>query len=222
MNLQVFTMEGTEYSEVMGVTVPNEVTLAQLVAYWILPTGIELDVDSVFYWHLPRTEDKNEKDKTKWKVEGEIPLEIPMGFPLRVKCSSLREGSTKRIAHCRFGDALMNFSMPPDASLERLKGRISEWMRIQGQGPDWTIEGSDREAIDFGHEYGVIPLAPEVPIRVFLKQLETTLVPSQSWINISDLLVDKLGLPKGTLFRIFPVVGTVDNQDAEDFAYDIT
>jgi hypothetical protein len=115
----------------------------------------------------------------------------------------------------------MHFSLAPDAKLERLKGRLAEWMRVRGQGPEWTVEGPDKEEVDFGHVYEVIPLVQEFPIRVFLKQLETTLVPSQSWINISDLLVDKLGLPKGTLFRIFPVEGTVDNQDAEDFAYDI-
>jgi hypothetical protein len=48
-----------------------------------------------------------------------------------------------------------------------------------------------------------------------------TIAPHQSWINLSDSLVRKLGLPKSTLFRIYPVVGTVDNQDAIDHSYDI-
>jgi hypothetical protein len=219
-NLQVFTMDGTEFTEVMGIVIPNEITLAQLITYCVLPTGMELDVDSAFYWHLPRVEDRNEKDKSRWKVE-EIPGKIPLGFTFKVKCSSLHDGSTKQLAHCRLGDVLMHFSLAPDARLERLKGRLSEWMRLRGQSADWTVEGPYKEVIDFGHVYEVIPLVQESPIRVFLKQLETTLIPSQSWINVSDLLVEKLGLPRGTLFRIFPGEGTVDNQDAEDFAYDI-
>jgi hypothetical protein len=134
-NLQVFTMEGSEVTEVMGVVIPNEITLAQLVTYCVLPTGMELDVDSAFYWYLPRVEDRNEKDKSRWKVE-EIPDKIPLGFTLKVKCSSLHDGSTKQLAHCRLGDVLMHFSLAPDAKLERLKGRLSEWLRLRGQGAD--------------------------------------------------------------------------------------
>jgi hypothetical protein len=110
-NLQVFSMEGSEATEVMGIVVPNEITLAQLVTYLVLPTGIELDVDSAFYWHLPRIEDPSEPDKTKWKVE-EVPDKIPHGFLFKVRCSSLHDGSTKQLAHCRFGSVLMHFSMP--------------------------------------------------------------------------------------------------------------
>jgi hypothetical protein len=183
---------------------------------------MELDVDSAFYSHLPRIEDKSEKDKSKWKVEDEVPDKIPLGFTFKVKCSSLHDGSMKQLAHCRFGAIAMHFSLAPGARLERLKGRLSAWMQLRGQGPDWTVEGPDKEAIDFGNVYEVIPRVREEPIRDFLKQLETSLIPSQSWINISDLLVEKLGLPKGSLFRIFPVKGTVDNRDTVDFAYDIT
>jgi hypothetical protein len=134
-NLQVFTMEGSEATEEMGVVVPNEITLAQLVTFCVLPTGMELDVDSAFYWHLPRLEDKSEKDKSKWKVD-EIPDKIPLGFLLKVKCSSLHDGSTKQLAHCRFGTVTMHFSLAPDACLERLKNRLSAWMQSRGQGPD--------------------------------------------------------------------------------------
>jgi hypothetical protein len=38
---------------------------------------------------------------------------------------------------------------------------------------------------------------------------------------VSDRIVKSLNLPKGTLFRIFPVIGTVDNQDSEDHSYTI-
>jgi hypothetical protein len=55
-----------------------------------------------------------------------------------------------------------------------------------------------------------------------LKQAELEILPSVSWINLSDQLVKKLKLPKGTLFRIYPVVGSVENQDEEDQSYTIT
>jgi hypothetical protein len=214
-------MEGTALTEVMGIVIPNEITLAQLVTYCVLPTGMELDVESAFLWHLPRIEDPDEKDKSKWKVE-EVPDKIPLGFTFKVKCSSLHDGSTKQMARCRWGSVVMHFSMPSNARLERLKDRLSAWMNSRRQGPDWTVEGPDKEAIDFGHEYEVIPRVQEAPIRIFLKQFEISVVPSQSWINISDFLVGKLDLPQGTLFRILPVEGSVDNPDAEDFSYDIT
>jgi hypothetical protein len=47
-------------------------------------------------------------------------------------------------------------------------------------------------------------------------------MPSLSWINLSDQLVKKWKLPKGTLLRILPVIGTVDDQDEEDHSYTIT
>jgi hypothetical protein len=199
----------------MAITVPNEITLAQLVTYCILPSGIQLDVSSVFYWNLLRIQDKSKADKTKWTVQ-EIPDEIPIGFSLRVKCSSLRENSTKKMVNCRYGSVLLPFAMPDDALLGRLKERVADWMNQRGQGPDWTIEGGDREQIEFDYEYEVISAIREVPVKIYLKQLELMTASSQSWMDISDLLVEKFRLPKGTLFRIYPVVGTVDNQDAED------
>jgi hypothetical protein len=127
-------MEGTEYSELMGVVIPNEITLAQLVTYFVLPTGIELDVASAFFWYLPRVEDLAEKDKSKWKVE-EIPDKIPSGFTLKVKCSSLRDGSDKRLAHCRFGDALCAGSRRNFGTVESPIVRLDESVR-SGNGLD--------------------------------------------------------------------------------------
>jgi hypothetical protein len=46
--------------------------------------------------------------------------------------------------------------------------------------------------------------------------------PSDSWMNVSDRLTHALGLPIGTLFRIFPTVGDVENQDPDDGSYSIT
>jgi hypothetical protein len=215
-------MEGSAATEVMGIIIPNEITLDQLVTYCVLPTGMELDVDSVFYWHLTRIEDKSEKDKSKWRVEGEVPNEIPHGFLFRIKCSSLHDGSRKRLAHCRFGSVIMHFSLAPDECLERLKARLSAWMEARGQGPDWTVEGPDREAVDFEYLYEVTPRIHEDPIRVFLKQWEVMVLPSQSWINVSDTLVERLGLPNGSMFQIVPVDGVIDNRDPVDMSYDFT
>jgi hypothetical protein len=94
-------------------------------------------------------------------------------------------------------------------------------MNQSGQGPDWTIEGSDNEEIDFEWEYEVIPTVREVPLRIFVKQTELQVLPSTSWINLSDQLVKKWKLPKGSLLRIFPVIGLVDDQDDEDQSYTI-
>jgi hypothetical protein len=221
MTCQIFAIDKTPIGEPVEILAPNEITLAQLVAYFILPSGISLDVGSVFYWNLLETEKKPDEDRTTRSVE-EIPQVIPPGFNLMVKCSSLREASTKKMAHARFGSAHMIFAMPPNNTLGRLKKRVADWMNQSGQGLDWTIEGPDNEAIDFEWEYEVIPSVREVPLRIFLKQVELQVLPSFSWINLSDQLVKKWKLPKGLLFRIFPVKGSVENQDDEDHSYTIT
>jgi hypothetical protein len=115
----------------------------------------------------------------------------------------------------------MDFAMPPKDTIGRLKERVADWMNQSGQGPNWTIDGPDNEAIDFEWEYEVIPSNCEVPLRIFLKQAEMQVMPSLSWINLSDQLVKKRKLPKGTLLRIFPVIGSVDDQDDEDPSYTI-
>jgi hypothetical protein len=115
----------------------------------------------------------------------------------------------------------MFFAMPGDATVGRLKERVVDWMTQRGQGEDWTIEGEDREEIDFEYEYQVIPIEREVPIRIFLKQTEMEVLPSMSWINLSDQPVRNMQLPPGTLFRIYPVDGPAVNQDAEDHSYTI-
>jgi hypothetical protein len=220
MSYQIFTIEKTQFSEPVEIFAPNEISLAQLLTYFILPTGIQLDVGSVFYWNLREIEDTS-RDKTKRKIE-EIPDKIPLGFNLRVKCSSLHENSMKRMARCKFGSVLMCFAMAGNATLGRLKERMKDWMRQRGQGEDWTIAGPDNEAIDFEWEYQVEAIEREQPVKIFLKQAELEVMPSLSWINLSDQLVKKLGLPKGTLFRIFPLDGSVDNRDEEDMSYTIT
>jgi hypothetical protein len=116
------------------------------------------------------------------------------------------------MARVRYATAKMNFALPQDATLERLKARSVEWMEQGGHGADWTIDGEDNEPIDFEFEYEIIPLVPvvpEVPIRIFLKQLELQIMPSIPLTLLSDQIVE----------RIYPNDGSVDNRDAEDFSY---
>jgi hypothetical protein len=95
-------------------------------------------------------------------------------------------------------------------------------MRQRGQPDNWTLGRADNEDIDFDYEYPVTVEVRERPLRIFLKQKEVEVRPSESWINLSDRLVKHYRLRSGMLFRIFPVIGTVDNQDSEDFSYDIS
>jgi hypothetical protein len=99
MSYQIFTMDKTPIDEPVVIHAPNEITLSQLVAHFILPTGIQLDVSSVFYWNLREIEPPEEKnpkkdkkapkeDKARREIE-QIPTKTPPGFNLRVKCSSL-------------------------------------------------------------------------------------------------------------------------------------
>jgi hypothetical protein len=221
MSFQLFTMENTAVTELIVITAPNEITLAQLVTYLILSLDLEFDVDSVFYWNLLRIRDESSSNPDKTTVQ-EIPDKIPVGFTLRVKCSSPHDNSDKKMAHCRWEGIVMPFQMHQNDTVERLKRRMAEWMRLQGQGSDWTIDRPDREAIDFECTYDIVPAVVEVPATIFLKQIEIHTAQSVSWISLSDQIVKSKKLPKGTLSRIYPVVGTVDNQDAEDFSYDIT
>jgi hypothetical protein len=94
MSCQLFTIEKSKFSDAVEIFAPNEISLAQLVTYFILPTGIQSDVGSVFHWNLREIEDTSKADKTKRTLE-QIPDKIPPGFNLRVKCSSLHENSLR-------------------------------------------------------------------------------------------------------------------------------
>jgi hypothetical protein len=201
---------------------PDEVTLAQLVTHFILPSGVDLDVGSVFYWNLRETEQApGEKDKTKRELE-QIPMLIPQGFNLRVKCNTLRDAVGKKMAHVKRGAIKMNFAMDPNDTMRRLKERVADWLNQSGQGTEWTIDRPDSEEIEFSYEFEVIPLVHDVPIRIFLKQTELEVSSSLSWINLSDQLVKKWNLPKGTLLQVMPMIGTVDDQDPDDQSYTVT
>jgi hypothetical protein len=85
MAFQLFTMQNSEVTNVIVINAPNEITLAQLVTYFILPLDIEFDVGSVFYWNLLLIDDVTSSSTPKKKIVEEIPAKIPTGFTLRVK-----------------------------------------------------------------------------------------------------------------------------------------
>jgi hypothetical protein len=168
MTFQVFTTKRDQLSEPVVIMAPNEIILAQLVTYFILPMDDELDVNTVFYWNLREVEDLSVADRTKRKIE-QIPYTIPMGFNLRVKANTLHTNSRKRIARCEFGSVPMCFSMEEDATVGKLRDRMIDWMKQRGQGEDWMLDRPDNEVIDFDYAYPVEALVRSVPIKIFLK-----------------------------------------------------
>jgi hypothetical protein len=109
-----------------------------------------------------------------------------------------------------------------DAPLARLKARMVDWMTQRGLGDDCTFERPDDEAIDFDFCYPVVPIAREEPLNILRKQRAIEVMPSESWINVSDRVGRALGLPLGTCFRIYPVIGDVENRDQDDHSYSLT
>jgi hypothetical protein len=128
----------------------------------------------------------------------------------------------KVMAHAHYGSAHMAFAMMPSDTVGRLKARVIEWMNQSDQGMNWTIDRPDAEAIDFEHDYEIITGVQETPVHIFLKQLELEVSPSDSWMAVSDRLVKRWKLAKGTLLRIFPVHGIVEDQDDEDHSYSVS
>jgi hypothetical protein len=131
MTYQLFTMEKESVEDPVDILAPNEISLGQLVTHFILPTGRDFDVGSVFFWNL-REISSDDKDKTKRELE-QIPTIIPTGFNLRVKCNTLRSASTKKMAHVKWGSVQMSFAMPPNDTMKRLKERVADWMNQRGQ-----------------------------------------------------------------------------------------
>jgi hypothetical protein len=125
MTYQVFTIEKTPFGEPVQILSPNELSLSQLVTYFILPTGIQLDVGSVFYWNLEEVPDPSKADQSK-RTLVPIPSQIPLGFNLRVKMNTLHQNSTKRMARCKYGSVPMCFAMPTDATVGRLRERVTD------------------------------------------------------------------------------------------------
>jgi hypothetical protein len=187
---------------------------------FILPTtGYTLDANTLFTWCLEIVEDKSKADKTKRTVI-QIPNQIPVGFALRVRVSSVHEGpSRKRLVHCSFRAAHFYFGMELNATLRKLAKRAVEYMRERGQGEDWTIEWNANEQIDFDFEYLVVPTPHAVEIEVFLKHMKIKVRVDESWMEVSERMVRHFVFRRGTIFRIFPVNNEVQRLGDDDHAY---
>jgi hypothetical protein len=92
--------------------------------------------------------------------------------------------------------------MPEDATVGRLAERVRDWMSQRGLPDDWTLGRPNNEAIDWDYEYPVTVPDREQAIKIFLRQKEIEVLPSESWINVSDKPVRAFQLPLSTLFRI--------------------
>jgi hypothetical protein len=203
---QVFTMEKTPIDSPTPIDIPNEITLAQLVTYFILPAGGDWDVSTVFYWCPGEIENKSDKTKRDLILTPQI---IPISFVLRVKANTLRDGSSKRMTQCLYGSVPMCFLIEQNARVSDLKDKAINWMAQRGLGDNWTLDRPDNENVDFDYRYSVIKPDADEPFTIFLRQRPIDVHPSESWINVSDRIVRALGLPLGTLFRIYPVIGYV-------------
>jgi hypothetical protein len=121
-------MEKTPVDVPVPIDIPDEITLAQLVTYYILPAGGDWDVGTIFYWCLEEIEEHGKRTLV------EILLRIPIGFILKVKANTLRDASSKRMAKCIWESAPMCFMIEPDARVECLKRRAISWMEQRDQG----------------------------------------------------------------------------------------
>lgn len=78
---------------------------------------------------------------------------------------------------------------------------------------------SDREHVDFDFCYQIIPTPRSQEVTIFLKQTKIKVKQNEDWMNLSDRLVQQFGLPRGTLFRMFPVDGNTQRLGDDDHAY---
>jgi hypothetical protein len=216
---QVFTMGKTLVDSPTPIDIPNEITLSQLVTYFILPAGGDWDASTVFYWCPEEVENKSDKTKRDLILTPQV---IPIGFVLRVKANTLHDGSSKQMAKCIYGAVPMCFMVDQNSLVGDLKTRAINWMVQRGLGNDWTLDRPDNENVDFDNQYQVTKPDADEPFTIFLRQRLVDAHPSESWINVSDRIVRALGPPLGTLFRIYPVIGDVQDRDPDDGSYSIT
>lgn len=180
---QVFPMAKTSVCEPVLIDTPNEITLAQLVAHFVVPSGGDWDVNTVFYWCHEEIEDKDQKKRTII----EIPNQIPTGFVLRVKANTLRDGpSNKRMAKCIYESTPMCFMIEQNEPVGKLKERMIDWMRQRGLGEERSLDRPDTEAIGFDYQYVVkhIEEEEEGAVHIFLKQRLVEVRKSETWMHV--------------------------------------
>jgi hypothetical protein len=191
--------------------------LAQLVSEFIITSGFDgLDSNTVFLWTLEIVPDGSKRDNTKKKVI-QIPHRIPPGFNLRVMANTLHADSDgrKQVTR-RFGAAKVRFTLQENETLGRLSVIAVDWMTQRGQGDQWFIEGNPMEAIDSDFEHKILPIPQVEEVMIYLKQVSYKIRVNEPWTAFSDRLVTMLGLPRGTLFRIYPVDGDIQRLRDDD------
>jgi hypothetical protein len=141
---QLFTSEKIPFNEPVPVTIPEEITLAQLVAHFIIPKGFDaLDSNTVFQWtpevvpHLSRAGNKT--------TIVQIPSKIPPGFKFRGLANTLHADPDKRQVTCAFGTAKIRLSFQPGDIVQRLQAAIVAEMLNRGQ-CDHLFEASPEES----------------------------------------------------------------------------
>jgi hypothetical protein len=133
--------------------------------------------------------------------------------------SSLHTDNYRKQVACAFGSARIRFSFLPGETIERLSAAVVAEMVNRGQGNQWLIEGNPREEIDFDFEYLILPIPQVEEVNIFLKQAKRKVRITDSWISVSDKIVRELNLPRGTLFRIYPVDVDIQRMGDDDHSY---
>jgi hypothetical protein len=149
----------------------------------------------------------------------QVPGRIPAGFNLRVLANTLHSDNDKRQVTCAYGVAKIRLSFRLGETLERLSVAVVAEIVNRGQGNQWFIEGNPREEIDFDYEYPILPIPRPEEVTIFLKQVPTKVRINEKGKNLSDRLVQQLGLPRGTLFRIYPVDCDIQRPGNDDHAF---
>jgi hypothetical protein len=89
----------------------------------------------------------------------------------------------------------------------------------RGEGDQWHLGRNPREEIDFDYEYPILAIPQPEAVNTFLKQNRMKIRVDETWKNLSDKLVQQLGLPRGTLFRIYPVDRDIQRLGNDDHAF---
>jgi hypothetical protein len=214
----MFTNENYPHNEPVPVLAPEEITLAQLVTHYILPAGYgNLDSNTVFVWRRKLVQDRSRSGLKK--TVKLIPEKIPAGYKLPVMANTLHTSRDRKQVTCVYGAAKIRFSFLLGETLERLSAAVVAEMITRGQGNQWFIEGNPREEIDFDYEYPILPIPQSEEVNIFLKQIKKKVKISDSWISLSDKSVQELSLPRGTLFRIYPVDMDIQHLGDDDHSY---
>jgi hypothetical protein len=207
---QLFTNNHEPIGQPVDAQVPNEITLAQLASSIIVPhVEGKFDANTVFHWCLEEKE-----------MKYGIPYTLLPWCNLKVKANTVHLGpKDERLMELAFQNTHFYLGIRSDTTLETLSQAVAETIEKRGQGNQWYVEGNSREVVDFEFCYPIVPIPAVVEIEIFIKHKKYRVKVTESWMNVSDRLVAELWLPRGTLFRIFPVDLGIDRLDDEDHAY---